>query len=317
LASNFFRFSQGARQTPALQSNRIISMQAPSHRIPRPDDFAALLRMEVDGNDFISQYGEANLTGNAFGGQLMAQAVIAAAHGLDSNRRLRSLHAAFFKPLPLDPHLRYQAQTTLQGRSFSNIEVQSRLGQQVAFRASLCFQTEENGPSHQDSAPVVPAPEALPDLARLADLYHHRLSDGNQRMLKATHLHELRPVEGEAFLFCGDRQPSMRYWIRSRHRLSADPRQHEAALVYMSDAWINSAMLLPHVTTRMSRDFFAPTLTHDLWFHRAFRADEWLLFDVHSPSLEGATGLVNAAIYDRNGRLIANATQHALFRQLG
>ncbi|MFJ3370552.1 acyl-CoA thioesterase [Pseudomonas sp. NPDC086251] len=292
-------------------------MQAPSSRIPRPDDFAALLQLKIDGNDFISQYGEANLSGNAFGGQLMAQAVIAAAHGLDSQRRLRSLHASFLKPLPLDPLLRYQVQTTLQGRSFSNIEVQSQTGQQVAFRASMCFQTEENGPSHQDSAPEVPVPEALLDLARLADQHQDRLSEGNQRMLKARHLHELRPVDGEAFLFCGARKPSMRYWIRSRDRLSDDPRLHEAALVYMSDAWINSAMLLPHVATRMSRDFFAPTLTHDLWFHRSFRADEWLLFDVHSPSLVGATGLVNAAIYDSHGRLIANAAQHALFRQLG
>lgn len=292
-------------------------MQAPSSRIPRPDDFAALLQLKRDGNDFISQYGEANLTGNAFGGQLMSQAVIAAAHELDSKRRLRSLHASFLKPLPLEPLLRYQVETTLQGRSFSNLEVQSSSGQQVAFRASLCFQTEEDGPSHQDSAPEVPTPEALMDLARLAELHRDRLSEGNQRMLKARHLHELRPVDGEAFLFCGDRQPSMRYWIRSRDRLSDDPRLHEAALVYMSDAWINSAMLLPHVATRMSRDFFAPTLTHDLWFHRAFRADEWLLFDVHSPSLHGATGLVHAAIYDRQGRLIANAVQHALFRQLG
>ncbi|MBV7477540.1 acyl-CoA thioesterase II [Pseudomonas sp. PDM31] len=292
-------------------------MQAPSSRIPRPDDFASLLRLDFDGEDFISRHGEANLTGNAFGGQLMAQAVAAAGHGLDPHRRLRSLHATFLKPLPLDPQLRYQVQTTLQGRSFSNLEVQSQRGLQVAFRASLCFQTEEEGPSHQDSAPEVPGPEALPDLADLADLYQDRLSEGNQRLLKARHLHELRPVDGEAFLFCGDRKPSMRYWIRSSERLSDDPRLHEAALVYMSDAWINSAMLLPHVATRMSRDFFAPTLTHDLWLHRSFRADEWLLFDVHSPSLHGETGLINAAVYDRNGRLVANAAQHALFRQLG
>lgn len=292
-------------------------MQAPSSRMPRPDDFAALLHLDLDGSDFISRCGEANLTGNAFGGQLMAQAVTAAAHGLESQRRLRSLHATFLKPLPLDPHLRYQVQTTLQGRSFSNLEVQSCRGQQVAFRASLCFQTEEEGPSHQDSAPEVRDPEVLPDLASLADLHQDRLSEGNQRLLKARHLYELRPVDGEAFLFCGDRQPNMRYWIRSSQRLGDDPRLHEAALVYMSDAWINSAMLLPHVATRMNRDFFAPTLTHDLWLHRSFRADEWLLFDLHSPSLHGETGLVNAAIYDRNGRLIANAAQHSLFRQLG
>lgn len=292
-------------------------MRVPSSRIPRPDDFAALLCLDLHGDDFISRYGEANLTGNAFGGQLMAQAVAAAAYGLDPQRHLRSLHATFLKPLPLDPPLRYQIQTTLQGRSFSNFEVQSHKEQRVAFRASLCFQTQDEGPSHQDAVPELRGPETLLDLADLADLHQDRLSEGNQRLLKATHLYELRPIDGEAFLFCSDRQPSLRYWIRSRERLGDDPRLHEAALVYMSDAWINSAMLLPHVATRISRDFFAPTLTHDLWFHRSFRADEWLLFDLHSPSLHGATGLVNAAIFDRNGRLIANAAQHSLFRQLG
>lgn len=292
-------------------------MQAPSSRISRPEDFAALLRLDSDGDHFISRHGEANLTGHAFGGQLMAQAVAAAAYGLDPQRRLRSLHASFLKPLPLDPPLRYQVQTTLQGRSFSNLEVHSQNGQQAAFRASLCFQTQDQGPSHQDAAPDVRTPETLLDLADLADLHRDRLSEGNQRLLKATHLYELRPVDDQAFLFCGDRQPSLRYWIRSRERLGDDPRLHEAALVYMSDAWINSAMLLPHVATRISRDFFAPTLTHDLWLHRSFRADEWLLFDLHSPSLHGETGLVNAAIFDRNGRLIANAAQHSLFRQVG
>lgn len=292
-------------------------MQSPSSRIPRPDDFAALLRLDLHGDDFISRHGEANLTGNTFGGQLMAQAVAAAAYGLDPQRRLRSLHATFLKPLPLDPAISYQVQATLQGRSFSNFEVQSHSAQGVAFRASLSFQTQDEGPSHQDAAPEDQGPETRLTLAELADLHHDRLSEGNQRLLKASHLYELRPVDGEAFLFCGDRQPSLRYWIRSRERLGDDPRVHEAALVYMSDAWINSAMLLPHVATRISRDFFAPTLTHHLWVHRAFRADEWLLFDLHSPSLHGATGLVNAAIFDRNGSLIANATQHSLFRQLG
>lgn len=290
-------------------------MQPPPSRISRPDNFAALLHLDLEGDDFISRHGEANLTGNAFGGQLMAQALAAAAHGLEPQRRLRSLHASFLKPLPLDLPLRYEVQTTLQGRSFSNLEVHSQIGQQAAFRASLCFQTQDEGPSHQDLAPEVRSPEALLDLAGLADLHSDRLSEGNQRLLKTTHLYELRPVDDLAFLFCGDRQPSLRYWIRSRKRLDDDPRLHEAALVYMSDAWINSAMLLPHVATRISRDFFAPTLTHNLWLHRSFRADEWLLFDLHSPSLNGETGLVNAAIYDHNGRLIANAAQHSLFRQ--
>lgn len=284
---------------------------------PRPSDFAALFHLDEDDSRFVSRCGEANLTGNAFGGQLMAQAVVAAAHGLDPRRRLRSLHAGFFKPVPLSPPPVYDKAVLLHGRTFSNLEVRVGTPGQLAFSAQLCFQAPEVGPQHQASAPQVPLPTTLLNLAELADRFHSRLSEGNRRLLTASHLHELRPVDAEAFLFCGDRQPSMRYWMRSSQAMDDEPLSHEAALVYMSDAWVNSPMLMPHVATRMGRDFFAPTLTHDLWLHRSFRADEWLLFDLTSPSLAGAAGLVLAAIYDGRGQLVANAAQHALFRRLG
>lgn len=280
-----------------------------------PKSFAELIDLRRHEGLYQGICGQANLTGNIFGGQLMAQASSAAASQIEEDRALRSLHASFLRPHPLTPAPRYQVETLLQGRSFSNLEVQVQQGGQACLRASLCFQQPEAGASHANPMPEVQAPDNLPNLMELADHYRDRLSDGMARVLETLQLHELRPLDSEAFLFCKGRDTRLRYWIRSRLPLADIPRLHEAALIYMSDAWSNSPMLLPHVDTRLSRHFFAPTLSHTLWMHRTPDVNQWLLFDLHSPGLSGATGLVNGDIYDQQGRLVASLAQHSLFRQ--
>jgi acyl-CoA thioesterase-2 len=187
--------------------------------------------------------------------------------------------------------------------------------QEACLRASLCFQEPEDGAFHAEPMPEVECPDDLPDLAELATHYAGRLSEGSARVLKNLQLHELRPVDSQAFLFCEGRSNRLRYWIRSRLPVAADPRLHEAALIYMSDAWSNSPMLLPHVDTRLSRRFFAPTLSHALWLYQAPDVNRWLLFDLQSPGLRGGAGLVTGNIYDGHGNLLASMAQHALFRQ--
>jgi acyl-CoA thioesterase II len=282
----------------------------------RPADFETLVRLSRDGDLFTSQCGEANLAGQVFGGQLMTQALVAAAHDVPSERRLCSVHATFLRSQPLEPAPCYSVRQTMEGRTFSNRDVETRLNGKIGFRADFCFQRPENGLHHSEPCPDVPQPENLAELHELAERHKERLSTGNQRLLNTRHLYELKPVDDEDFLFCTSGRRTLRYWARSSQPLPDDPRLHEAALLFISDAWINSPMLLPHIETRLGRDFFAPTLSHDMWLHRPPRADDWLLFDLHSPSLQGATGLTLANIFDRAGQLIASVAQHALFRQL-
>ncbi|CAN7571518.1 acyl-CoA thioesterase [Pseudomonas umsongensis] len=280
-----------------------------------PQSFAELVQLIPHEGLYQGLCGQANLSGNVFGGQLMAQAFYAAASQVEPARALRSLHASFLRPHPLTPPPRYQVEPTLQGRTFSNLDVQVQLQNQACLRASLCFQHPEEGACHAHPFPDAPGPEGLPDLVELAEHYRERLSEGMGRVLGRSQLHELRPVDSEAFLFCEGRSTRLRYWMRSRLPVADDPRLHEAALIYMSDAWVNSPMVLPHVDERLSRQFFAPTLSHSLWFHETPNVNQWLLFDLQSPALRGGTGLVSGDIFDQRGALVASVAQHSLFRQ--
>jgi acyl-CoA thioesterase-2 len=280
-----------------------------------PQSFADLVRLNHQEGVYQGVCGQANLSGNVFGGQLMAQAFYAAAQQVEVNRALRSLHASFLRPHPLVPPPSYRVEPTLQGGSFSNLEVQVQIENHACLRASACFQQPESGASHAEALPDVQGPDDLPDLVELAERHRDRLSEGMARVLGTVQLHELRPVDSEAFLFCHGRSNRLRYWMRSRLPVGDDSRLHEAALIYMSDAWTNSPMLLPHVDARLSRSFFAPTLSHAMWMHRIPDVNQWLLFDLHSPALRGGAGLVSGEIYDQQGQLVASLAQHSLFRQ--
>lgn len=283
-------------------------------RLPRPADFSGLFELTHDGTRHASTFAEVNYGGSIFGGQLMAQAMLAAGSGLNEEWDFKSLHGHFLRAIKGDTLPSYTVAPVMSGRSFMVREVEAMAGSQSGFRASVMFQRAEAGPQHADAMPGVPAPEELPDLVALAEILKDRLSEENYRVFRGRQLFELRPVDGEDFMLCTERKPRMQYWIRSASALPGDARQHAAALLYLSDTWLNSTMLSPHTGTRIGRHFMAPTLSHDLWLHRPFRADDWLLFDMHSPSLHGATALILADVFDRSGQLVANVAQHALLR---
>jgi len=244
----------------------------------------------------------------------MAQAMLAAGTDLDADWGFKSLHGHFLRAVKTHPLPSYTVAKVMTGRSFAVREVETLSGQDSGFRASVMFQRPETGPEHADAMPDVPSPEDLPDIVALAKQFKEQVSDDNYKVFRGRQLFEMRPVDGEDFMLCRDGKPRLRYWIRSASALPDVPRLHAAALLYLSDTWLNSTMLAPHTGTRVGRHFMAPTLSHDLWLHRSFRADDWLLFDMRSPSMSGATALVQAHVFDRAGRLVANVAQHALLR---
>ena len=214
----------------------------------------------------------------------------------------------------------YTVASHLLGRSFTVREVEApseglaAASNASGFRASVMFQRAEAGPEHSVSMPAVPSPESLPDIVALAGQFKDQLSDESYKVFRGQQLFSLRPVDGEDFMLCRDRKPTLQYWIRSASPLPDRPRWHAAALLYLSDTWLNSTMLGPHTEARVGRHFMSPTLSHDLWLHRPLRADDWLLFDMRSPSMHGATALIQADVFDRSGQLVANVAQHALLR---
>ncbi|WAH55410.1 thioesterase family protein [Pseudomonas silvicola] len=281
-----------------------------------PQSFADLMQLDLVDGAYQGRYGLANLTGNVFGGQLMAQALSCIVTATPEERALRSLHASFLRPHPLTRCPRFSTQLLLQGKQFSNWDVRVLNEGQPCLSVSLCLQGPAESPVHGGRAPQVVPAEQLVNLTDLASELASRLSTGAARLLRTPQLYDLRPVDAQAFLFCEGQPNRVRYWMRSRLPLGEDARAHEAALIYMSDAWTNSPMLLPHIETRLTRAVFAPTLSHSLWLHQRTRADDWLLFDLHCPALNGGAGLITGAIYTRAGDLVANLAQHALYRSV-
>lgn len=283
----------------------------------RPRTFAELLQISREQNGYIGHFSEANMGGKVFGGQLMAQTLASCGALMDdSEARLSCLHAHFIRPIDVNPAPTYHPTMLSEGRSFKHAEVYVGNSAAPLFKASLSFRTTRGGPQHADRMPEVSAPEQLESLRQLAERYAERLSEGNRRVLGLEHLYEIRPINGRDFLFCTEHQPRTRYWIKSRLTLGGDLRQHEGALLFMSDAWFNSASIGPHIPARLSRSFMAPSLSHSLWLHRTFRADQWLLFDIESPTLADEVGVSNARIFSVNGDLVATATQQSLLRLL-
>ncbi|MDB5969919.1 MAG: acyl-CoA thioesterase [Hydrocarboniphaga sp.] len=276
-----------------------------------------LMRVTACGDgEFSALHSVPNIGGKVFGGQMIAQGLAAAAADVADERRLHMLQAGFLTPVDLDPPPRYQVTPTLEGRSYSRRDVVVRQQGRLAFQMSCGFKRREPGPRRAQTMPAVPPPEALPGLAELADLHRSELSDGMRRVLTGIPHYQIRPIDGRAFLF-GPGEPRLRYWIRPSNGTDAAPRAQELLLGFLSDAFFNSAMLMPHIRQRLGRDFAAPTLNHSLWLHGGTAVDEWLLFDTESAVVEDGCGLVNAAIYDRGGMRIASATQESMLRLLG
>jgi acyl-CoA thioesterase-2 len=125
---------------------------------------------------------------------------------------------------------------------------------------------------------------------------------------------ELRPVEFSRYATRTPMEPRFQAWIRATCRLPDDPVLHQCVLAYASDMTLLDASLIPHGRSVFERGIQAASLDHALWFHRPFRADEWLLYAQDSPSTSGARGFARGLIYDQKGRLVASVAQEGLIR---
>ncbi len=252
-----------------------------------------------------------------FGGQVLAQALVAATRTIDPSRPCHSLHAYFLRPGDPKVPILYEVDRSRDGGSFSVRRVVAiQHGQQI-FVLSASFQTMEEGFEHQSHMPVVPPPEELEDeqeaLLRRADLPPALLNwIGSERSF------ETRSVLGRGPASATGDRPARaaldHIWLKTRGALPDDPGLHRAILAFVSDTSLLDTALLPHGKTIFS-DVQVASLDHAMWFHRPFRADEWLLYVQDSPSASGGRGFNRGAIYTRDGVLVASVAQEGLIRR--
>jgi acyl-CoA thioesterase-2 len=251
-----------------------------------------------------------------YGGQVLAQALVAATRTVETERPCHSFHAYFLRPGDPKVPILYEVDRSRDGASFTARRIVAiQQGLQI-FNLAASFQKEESGFEHQAQMPVVPSPQDLEDdqqvLLRDPDLRPDiRLWVARERPF------ETRSVLGRGpFANSGDRAPRApvdHIWLKTRGPMPDRPDIHHALLAYISDMSLLDTALLPHGKSIFS-DVQITSLDHAMWFHRPFRVDDWLLYAQDSPSASAARGFNRGAFYTRDGTLVASVAQEGLIR---
>ena len=272
----------------------------------------ALLDLEKTGDNGFRGLSPPEPVQRVFGGQVLAQALVAATRTIDPGRPCHSLHAYFLRPGDPGLPIQYNVERSRDGASFSARRVVAAQGAAPIFTMASSFQRIETGFDHQAQMPVVPEPESLEDDQQVL-LRDSTLAPGLREWVARERPFQTRSVLGRGL---GDRpaRPAVDHiWLKTRGDLPEDPAIHRALLAFVSDMSLLDTALLPHGKSIFSRVQVA-SLDHAMWFHRPFRADTWLLYAQDSPSASGARGFNRGAIYSRDGDLVASVAQEGLIR---
>jgi acyl-CoA thioesterase-2 len=248
-----------------------------------------------------------------FGGQVLGQALVAAYKTVEA-RACHSLHAYFLRRGDFNAPIVYQVDRSLDGKSFANRRVVAiQHGEQI-FHMSCSFQVSEPGMDHSATMPDVPPPEGLRDF----DSYREELLADLPEKVRSFFEHrrpfEFRPVCIPNYLDPVPLPPVKHVWLRAVDAVPTDDdRVHRCLLAYVSDYNLLDTATLPHAKSFLHLQL--ASIDHGMWFHRGFRADEWLLYSVDSPSASGARGFARGSIFTRDGRLVASTAQEGLIRE--
>jgi len=249
-----------------------------------------------------------------FGGQVIGQALVAATRTV-GDRPPHSMHAYFL--LAGDPKVPiiYEVDRIRDGKSFTTRRVVAIQHGNPIFSMSVSFHADEEGLDHQVPMPEVPKPDSLPTDAEIKERILPQLPEPVRRYYERERPIELRPVEFGRYVGQKPADGRFNVWIRTTGRLPNDPAIHRCVLAYASDLTLLDTALLPHQRSVFDRNIMAASLDHALWFHRPFRADEWLLYTQDSPNLHGARGFARGLIYAADGTLVASVAQEGLLRE--
>ncbi|MBW2315428.1 MAG: acyl-CoA thioesterase II [Deltaproteobacteria bacterium] len=253
-----------------------------------------------------------------FGGQVAAQALVAAGRTVEGARASHSLHAYFLRGGdPAHPVI-YTVDPIRDGGSFTTRRVVAQQNGKAIFNMSVSFHTSEPGFDHADAMPEgVTDPDSLPSWAERAEELGDKVPKEFRAWLEREHAIEFRAEGGAGSgLFGGGGSGPLHMWLRATGPLPEDPFLHRCLLAYASDMALIDAMTRQHVRGPAFRSVMAASLDHAIWFHRDGRIDDWVLYQQDSPSASGARGFARGSLYSRDGRLLASVAQEGLIRPL-
>ncbi len=250
-----------------------------------------------------------------YGGQVLGQALVAAVRTVPEDRVAHSMHGYFLLPGDPTQPIIYDVERVRDGGSFTTRRVKAIQHGRVMFFTSVSFHKAEESFEHQSTMPSVPAPEDLPSENELRARLLEHLPDYMRSYWERERPIELRPVDVSRYFEREKSAPVQHIWMRASGRLPDALPLHQCVLAYASDFTLLDTALIAHGKLWFDRDIQLASLDHALWFHRPFRADQWLLYAQDSPSAHGARALCRGSVYTRDGALVASVVQEGLMRQ--
>lgn len=246
-----------------------------------------------------------------FGGQVAGQALVAAARTVDDDKRVHSLHAYFLRPGDPTIPILYEVDRIRDGRSFCTRRVVAIQHGRAIFNLSASFHIPEDGLDHQFPMAEVTPPEELEDFKTRWAPYATELGAWytRPRPIDTRHV-DWSPADRRTRL-----APYQRVWLRADGTLGDDPVLHACVLTYASDMTLLDTTLLPHGGDFDETQLTMASLDHAMWFHRPFRADDWLLYHQDTPSASDGRGIARGLIYNRSGDLVVSVVQEGLIRR--
>lgn len=281
-----------------------------------PDNLLTILNLEVLEHNLFRGRSPQDGWQRVFGGQVIGQALVAASRTVEvGDRPVHSLHGYFL--LPGDPKapIIYEVDRIRDGKSFTTRQITALQHGEAIFSMGASFHKKEEGFIHQSTMPSVPDPDSLPSEAELLEQVVHVLPEQIRKYWERERPIEMRPVDLSQYISTEPRKPERSIWFRSNSRLPDDVALHKCVLAYASDFFLLDTALVPHGRNLFDPRLMMASLDHALWFHRDFRADDWLLYVMDSPSAEGARGFCRGSIFSRDGKLVASVAQEGLIRE--
>jgi hypothetical protein len=269
-------------------------------------EITEILKLDrIDNNIFLGPIIPSSFT-RTFGGQVAAQALVAALETVDKSYGLHSLHGYFVGPGDATKHTVFLVEQIRDGRSFLSRHIQAvQDGQQIFSMQCSFHRRDDTGIEHSDQMRTVPDPETI-------QVNHEELPPSSRALLEEWAEWDIRQVPAGSYERNPYTQGQQLVWFKTKKRLPDEESFHLCTLTYMSDMTLLHTALVPH----KGRPVQMASLDHAIWFLRPFRADEWLLYDQLSPSAHAGRALTHGRVFNRQGDLVAIVTQEGLTRNL-
>ncbi len=278
------------------------------------DELLNLLQLEQLEENFFRGVSSSIGSPRVFGGQVLAQSLSAAIQTVPEDRYVHSLQAYFLLPGDISIPIVFSVDCIRDGGSFTTRSVKAIQRGQTIFHLSASFQLEQQGLDHQVEMPEVPGPEALANWEGLAQEYNDIIPDNFRRFLELDRPIEFKPVERYNLFSPEKHSPYRNVWMRARGPMPDERKAHQLVLSYASDYNLLTTALLPHGQHGNFGELQLASLDHAMWFHRDFHFDDWLLYNLDSPSASNARGFTRGNIFTRDGKLVASVVQEGLIR---